>query len=109
MEPGEPIIWDGKIVVSCFDTVTNDIVVNTAHELPATLAQIDLENYRKIFNSKKPVPIPVRGAEAWKRFGWKQSSTSSRRPRNRPIRKENYHEKREKTERGTRRFPGTAR
>lgn len=44
MEPGEPIIWDGKIVVSCFDTVTNDIVVNTAHELPATLAQIDLEN-----------------------------------------------------------------
>lgn len=44
MEPGEPIIWDGKIVVSCFDTVTNDIVVNTAHELPATLARIDLEN-----------------------------------------------------------------
>lgn len=41
-EPGEPIIWDGKIIVSCFDTVTNDIVINTAHELPATLAQIDL-------------------------------------------------------------------
>ena len=43
-EPGEPIIWNGKIVVSCFDTVTNDIVINTAHELPATLAQIDLED-----------------------------------------------------------------
>lgn len=43
-EPGEPIIWNGKLVVSCFDTVTNDIVVNTAHELPATLAQIDMED-----------------------------------------------------------------
>lgn len=43
-EPGEPIIWNGKLVVSCFDTVTNDIVVNTAHELPATLAQINMED-----------------------------------------------------------------
>ncbi len=43
-EPGEPIIWNGNLVVSCFDTVTNDIVVNTAHELPATLAQIDMED-----------------------------------------------------------------
>lgn len=42
-QPGEPIIWNGKLVVSCFDLVTNDVVVNTAHELPATLAQIDLE------------------------------------------------------------------
>lgn len=41
-EPGEPIIWNGKLIVSCFDTVINDNVVNTAHELPATLAQIDL-------------------------------------------------------------------
>lgn len=43
-EPGEPIIWDGKLIISCFDTVTNDVVVNTTHELPATLAQIDLED-----------------------------------------------------------------
>ena len=42
-EPGEPIIWNGKLIVSCFDTVTNDIVINTAHELPATLAEIDLD------------------------------------------------------------------
>ena len=41
-QPGEPIIWNGKLVVSCFDIVTNDIVVNTAHEMPATLAEIDL-------------------------------------------------------------------
>ncbi len=41
-EPGEPIIWNGKLIVSCFDTVVNDIVINTAHELPATLAEIEL-------------------------------------------------------------------
>lgn len=41
-QPGEPIIWNGKLVISCFDLVTGDIVVNTAHELPATLAEIDL-------------------------------------------------------------------
>ena len=41
-EPGEPILWNGRLVVSCFDTVTNDLVINTAHELPATLAEIEL-------------------------------------------------------------------
>ena len=41
-EPGEPIIWNGKLIVSCFDVVTNDIVVNTKCEFPATLAQIEL-------------------------------------------------------------------
>ncbi len=41
-QPGEPIIWNGKLIVSCFDLVTNDIVVNTEHELPATLAEIAL-------------------------------------------------------------------
>lgn len=42
-QPGEPIIWNGKLVVSCFDMVTSDIVVNTAHELPATLAEVSLD------------------------------------------------------------------
>ena len=41
-QPGEPIIWNGKLIVSCFDCVTNEIVVNTAHEAPATLAEIEL-------------------------------------------------------------------
>ena len=41
-QPGEPIIWQGRLVVSCFDCVVNDIVVNTAHQLPATLAEIEL-------------------------------------------------------------------
>ncbi|MBO5909701.1 MAG: hypothetical protein J6Q67_08155, partial [Clostridia bacterium] len=39
-QPGEPIIWNGSLVVSCFDTVVNDVVVNTKHELPATLGEI---------------------------------------------------------------------
>ena len=41
-QPGEPILWNNKLIVSCFDCVVNDQVVNTAHELPATLAQIEL-------------------------------------------------------------------
>ncbi len=42
-QPGEPIIWNGKIVVSCFDLVTDETKVNTAHEMPATMAELDLE------------------------------------------------------------------
>ena len=42
-QPGEPIIWNGRLVVSCFDTVTHDGVVNTAHELPATLAELKIK------------------------------------------------------------------
>lgn len=41
-QPGEPIIWNGKLVISCFDTVTADNVINTAHEMPATLAQLEI-------------------------------------------------------------------
>ena len=41
-QPGEPIIWNGRLIVSCFDTVTHEGVINTAHEMPATLAQIKL-------------------------------------------------------------------
>ncbi|MCI9327751.1 MAG: phage head-tail adapter protein [Lachnospiraceae bacterium] len=42
-QPGEPIIWDGKIIVSCFDLVTGPGKVNTAHEMPATMSELDLE------------------------------------------------------------------
>ncbi len=41
-QPGEPIIWNGKLIISCFDCVTGDGVVNTAHEMPATLAEIEI-------------------------------------------------------------------
>lgn len=42
-QPGEPIIWQGKIVATCFDLVTDETKVNTAHEMPATMAELDLE------------------------------------------------------------------
>jgi sugar lactone lactonase YvrE len=41
-QPGEPCIWRGKIVVSCFDLVVDGQNVNTCHELPATLAELDI-------------------------------------------------------------------
>jgi sugar lactone lactonase YvrE len=41
-QPGEPIIWQGKLVVACFDLVVGAQMVNTGHEVPATLAEIDL-------------------------------------------------------------------
>lgn len=42
-QPGEPIIWNGKLIVSCFDLVTDETKVNTEHEMPATMAELDLE------------------------------------------------------------------
>ncbi len=42
-QPGEPIVWNDKIIVSCFDLVTDEDKVNTAHELPATMAMLDIE------------------------------------------------------------------
>jgi hypothetical protein len=40
-QPGEPIIWEGKLIVTCFDLVTGPQIVNTKHEMPATLAELD--------------------------------------------------------------------
>ncbi len=42
-EPGEPCVWNDMIVISCFDLVTDDDKVNTAHEMPATLALLEIE------------------------------------------------------------------
>lgn len=42
-EPGEPCFWNGKIVISCFDCVVDDQKVNTAHEIPATMAELEVE------------------------------------------------------------------
>lgn len=41
-QPGEPIIWNGKLILSCFDLVTDETKVNTKHELPATMSQLTL-------------------------------------------------------------------
>jgi len=43
-QPGEPVIWQGKIIVSCFDTVVdNPFFNNSAHELPCTMSELSLE------------------------------------------------------------------
>ncbi len=42
-QPGEPIVWNGMIIASCFDLVTGPGKVNTGHSMPATLAQLELE------------------------------------------------------------------
>ncbi len=41
-QPGEPCFWDGKLIISCFDTVIGPGKVNTKHEQPATLSMIRL-------------------------------------------------------------------
>jgi sugar lactone lactonase YvrE len=39
-QPGEPILWDGKLVVTCFDMVTGPDKVNTKHDRPFTIAYL---------------------------------------------------------------------
>jgi hypothetical protein len=41
-QPSEAIVWNGVLVVSCFDLVTGPGKVNTFHSLPATLAELSL-------------------------------------------------------------------
>lgn len=41
-QPGEPIVWNGKLIISCFDIVTGPDKVNTKHDRPYTLAQMEL-------------------------------------------------------------------
>ncbi len=40
-QPGEPIIWKGKLILTCFDLVTGPGIVNTQHEMPATLSELE--------------------------------------------------------------------
>ena len=42
-QPGEPIIWNGKLIASCFDLVTGPDKVNLKHEMPATLVELSLD------------------------------------------------------------------
>ncbi|MBM7569972.1 SMP-30/gluconolactonase/LRE family protein [Aquibacillus albus] len=41
-QPSEPIIWNGKLVISCFGLVTGPGKINTGHELPATMAELEI-------------------------------------------------------------------
>ena len=40
-QPGEPIIWKGKLILACFDLVTGPQQVNTGHEVPATMSELE--------------------------------------------------------------------
>lgn len=42
-QPGEPIVWNGKLVISCFDAVTGPNKVNTKHDKTHTLAYLELQ------------------------------------------------------------------
>lgn len=39
-QPGEPIEWNGQMIISCFDIVTGPDKVNTGHDKPYTLARL---------------------------------------------------------------------
>ena len=41
-QPGEPIVWNGQVIVSCFDIVTGPDKTNTGHDKPFTLAKLKL-------------------------------------------------------------------
>ncbi len=41
-QPGEPIVWNGKLIVTCFDKVTGPDKVNTQHDKPYTIVELEL-------------------------------------------------------------------
>jgi len=41
-QPGEPIIWEGRLVATCFDLVTGPDKVDTGHTMPATMCQLEI-------------------------------------------------------------------
>ena len=45
-QPGEPIVWGDKLVVTCFDKVTGPDKVNTGHDEPHTIAYIDMNEIK---------------------------------------------------------------
>ena len=41
-QPGEPIVWNGKLIVTCFDMVTDPGKANSSHDEPHTIVSIDI-------------------------------------------------------------------
>jgi hypothetical protein len=41
-EPGEPVVWQGRLVISNFDAVIEPDKVNQHHESPATMSVLEL-------------------------------------------------------------------
>ncbi len=42
-QPGEPIVWNGKLVVTCFDMVTGPDKVNSQHDKPYTISYLEMQ------------------------------------------------------------------
>ncbi len=42
-QPSEVLVCGKKLIVTCFDTVTGPGVVNTRHEMPATMSELDID------------------------------------------------------------------
>ena len=42
-QPGEPIVWNGKLVVTCFDKVTGPDKVNKGHDQPHTIVTLEIK------------------------------------------------------------------
>lgn len=43
-QPGEPIVWNNQVIISCFDIVTGPDKVNTRHDKPYTLCKLSLND-----------------------------------------------------------------
>ena len=41
-QPGEPIVWNGRLIVTCFDIVVGPDKVNTKHDKPFTITSLKL-------------------------------------------------------------------
>ncbi|MCL2005141.1 MAG: hypothetical protein FWG73_03155 [Planctomycetaceae bacterium] len=41
-QPAEPIVWNGRLIISCFNLVTGPDKVNTGHTKPFTLTSLEL-------------------------------------------------------------------
>ncbi len=59
-QPGEPIVWNNMLLVSCFDMVTDDGKINSAHDAPQTLAWLPLNTEAPSKNTNTdPVVTPA--------------------------------------------------
>ncbi len=43
-QPGEPIMYNGKLLLSCFNLVTGPDKVNQSHTMPCTVAYLDMDD-----------------------------------------------------------------
>ena len=41
-QPGEPVVWNGMLICTCFDIVTGPDKANTKHDKPFTIAWLQL-------------------------------------------------------------------